>query len=90
MLGKAESAGLAMDLEAERTHPLAPNSLGTKHDSRTGLYKLVHGTDRPIDTSGTQRVHESVLARWDADRSYRPANVRAWLVREADPRAGRP
>jgi uncharacterized protein (DUF2235 family) len=90
MLGKAEGAGLAMDLEAERTHPLAPNPLGAKHDPRTGLYKLVPGTDRPIDTSGTQRVHESVLARWDADRSYRPANVRAWLAREADPRAGRP
>jgi uncharacterized protein (DUF2235 family) len=90
MLGKAEAAGLAMDLEAERTHPLAPDPLGKQHDSRTGLYKLAPGTDRPIDTSGTQRVHESVLARWDADRSYRPANVRAWLLREADPRAGRP
>ena len=90
MLGNAEAAGLALDGDAQRAHPLAPDPLGRMHDSRNGFYKLVHGTDRPIDTSGTQRVHESVLARWDRDPSYRPANVRGWLARRADPRAGRP
>jgi uncharacterized protein (DUF2235 family) len=90
MLGNAEAAGLALDGDAQRAHPLAPDPLGRMHDSRKGFYKLVHGTDRPIDTSGTQRVHASVLARWDRDPSYRPANVRAWLARRADPRAGRP
>jgi uncharacterized protein (DUF2235 family) len=89
MLQKAEASGLAMDGLAQAAHPLAPNPLGVKHDSRTGLYKLAPGKDRPIETGGTQSVHESVLTRWDADPTYRPDNVRAWLNQRADPRAGR-
>ena len=96
MIGKAKGAGLAMDEDFLHQYPLHPDPLGTLHDSRSFLYKFTKSVDRPIateDASGnptTQRVHESVLTRWDRDPSYRPKNVRDWLARRADPRAGRP
>jgi hypothetical protein len=90
MIGKAKGVGLAMDEEFLAHYPLHPKPAGKIHDSRSFAYKLTKPGERPIDTNGTQHVHESVLARWDADPSYRPKHVRGWLARQLDPRAARP
>lgn len=97
MLGKAQGAGLAIDAGARQKNPLDPRPLADLHDSKRGLYRVTPGIDRPIglrpDPDGrpvadsTQSLHPSVLARWDADRSYRPPNLRDFLARTGDPRA---
>ena len=89
MIGKARDAGLAFDAEVMAAHPLAPNATGKIHDSRTGVYKLMHGIDRPIDTNGNQYVHESAIARWDADASYCPRNLSAWFKQHGNVRGDR-
>lgn len=86
MIDKARLAGLAFDQEVLAEHVLAPDPKGTLHDSRTGFYRLAPGITRPITAGGTQSVHPSALARWDADPSYRPENLRAYLRETGDPR----
>jgi len=87
MLGKASAAGLQLDAEVIAARPLAPKPTGTMHNSKTGLYRLTPGDDRVIGAGGTQSVHPSALARWDADRSYRPKNLRAYFSATGDSRA---
>jgi len=92
MLAKAAEKGLALDPEVQREFTLAPDGVrGQLHDSKTGLYRLTKGFDRPIGTKpraegGTQSVHPSVLERWDADPSYRPANLRKYFEATGDAR----
>lgn len=86
MLEKARSAGLRMDPEVERLRLLAPNPLAKIHDSKTGLYNFTPGIDREISVGGTQSVHPSAIERWDADRSYRPKNLRRYLQAVGDER----
>jgi len=101
MLGKAEASGLKLDPTARTVHTLAPEPTAMLHNSKTGLYSFTFGVDRPIGLEAkkaedaadspidqTQSVHASVLARWDADPSYRPRNLRAYLQRIGDRRAG--
>jgi uncharacterized protein (DUF2235 family) len=87
MLDKVKAAGLALDTEVLAAHPLKPNPGGVKHESKTGLYRLTPGDDRPIGVGGTQSVHPSAIARWDSDPSYRPKNLRAYFSATNDPRA---
>jgi uncharacterized protein (DUF2235 family) len=88
MLGKARDAGLGLDAGVMAALPLKPDpTRGPLHDSKTGMYNLTRGIDRPIGGDPTQSVHPSVLARWDADSSYRPKNLRAWFAATGDPRA---
>jgi uncharacterized protein (DUF2235 family) len=89
MMEKARSAGLALDPLALAAHPLSPNPTGVLHDSRSLPYKFMRGIDRPIDTSGSQFVHPSALARWDADPNYCPKNLLAWFKEQNDVRASR-
>jgi hypothetical protein len=71
------------------------------HDSMTGLYALTPGSWRTIgleavhhDQRGrvtpgpdpTQSLHPTVLERWDSDATYRPRNLREYLVRIGDAR----
>lgn len=86
MLAEAKAAGLAFDSEVLTQRPLSPRPTGTLHDSKTGLYRLTPGNDRPIGVGGTQRVHESALARWDADPKYRPRNLRDYFRASGDAR----
>lgn len=101
MIGKARHAGLVFDDAAIQGHPLRKDPLGTLHDSKTGLYRVTPGIDRPIGRSTidpkhpstapkqddpTQSVHESVRARWDGDATYRPASLRDYFKRTGDPR----
>ncbi len=102
MIGKArDNAGLAFDAATMAANPMQPNHRGLLHDSKKGLYNLTKGADRRIgvatDLAGrqdagagddpTQSLHPSVRKRWDEDRSYRPASLRAYFKRVNDPRA---
>jgi len=71
----------------EREVPVRLDPLSPLHNSKTGLYRLTPGIDRPIGQDPTQSVHPSVLERWDKDRSYRPANLREHFRRIGDGRA---
>lgn len=93
MLDKAHGAGLALDAAAIGAHPLRPNALAPLHNSKTGLYRLTTGIDRPIGLEAgdpqkpdrTQSVHATVLERWDKDPTYRPAALRDYFKRSGDP-----
>lgn len=98
MLGKASGAGLRFDPEVLEANPLVLEPRAEIHNSKTGLYRLTPGHDRviglaTIDTQltdkpdSTQRLHPSVLARWDADPDYRPEELLRYLERIGDPRA---
>ena len=87
MLDKAIAAGLALDESVLTGRPLSPKPNGRIHDSKTGLYNLTRGIDRPIGVGGTQSVHPSAIARWESDHSYRPKNLRAYFAATGDPRA---
>jgi uncharacterized protein (DUF2235 family) len=89
MLDEATSAGLALDVGVLTARPLAPKPTGKLHNSKQGLYRLTPGSDRRIGADGTQSVHPSAMARWDADPGYRPRNLRAYLMAVGDPRGGR-
>ena len=89
MIGKARDAGLAMDKQVIAALPLSPDPAGPLHESETGLYRLMQGIDRPIDTRGTQFVHPSAIARWDADPDYCPRNLSAWFREQGDVRGNR-
>jgi uncharacterized protein (DUF2235 family) len=97
MLAKAKGAGLALDETAIAALPLHPEPKGKLHDSKTGLYNLTKGIDRPIGVvkdpktgaladDPTQSLHESVTKRWDADAGYRPATLKAYFKKIGDPR----
>lgn len=87
MLEKARGAGLALDTEAMRVRPTQGSHTGKLHNSKTGMYRVTVGIDRPIGVDPTQSVHPSVLARWDADAGYRPDNLREYFATIDDPRA---
>jgi uncharacterized protein (DUF2235 family) len=89
MMGKARRAGLAFDGEAIAAHPLYPKPTGPMHDSRNGFYKVMRGSERPIDTRGTQSVHASAIERWDNDPGYCPKNLLAWFREQGDVRGER-
>lgn len=98
MIEKSQAAGLEFDEIAERAYPLSPDSNGPLHESKTGLYRLTRGFDRPIGLSlregadrgasdPTQSVHRSVLERWDGNPDYRPPALLEYFRRTGDPRA---
>jgi uncharacterized protein (DUF2235 family) len=100
MLDRARSAGLELDATASRAYALALDPVVPLHNSKTGLYVLTPGIDRPIGLAArdpknpdaprgpdpTQSVHSSVIERWDKDASYRPAELRAYFQRMGDSR----
>ena len=86
MLERAVDAGLALDQDVMRARPLSPKPTGRLHESKTGLYRLTKGLDRPIAPGGTQSVDRSAIERWDADPKYRPDNLRAYFRETGDAR----
>ena len=93
--------GLKFDNEAMLAHVLRPDPLAMLHDSKTGLYRLTPGSDRPIGLAAkapnaagdntsrndpAQSVHVSVLTRWDTDASYRPQGLKDYFIRIGDRR----
>ena len=105
MIEKAQTQnpgpGLKFDNEAMLAHVLRPDPLAMLHNSKTGLYRITPGSDRPIGLAAkapnaagdntsrhdpTQSVHDSVLTRWDTDASYRPQGLKDYLKRIGDRR----
>ncbi len=90
LAGKAGEVGLGIgDLQ------LAANPKGRLVDSRTGFYKAIPKSYRPIDKPGTDKktgntmvtnetLDESVLVRYRADSKYRPRNLVNYLHRHPD------
>jgi hypothetical protein len=71
-----------------------PDAAAAIHNSRVGIYRITTGLDRTIGfdektgvADDTQRLHESVLARWDSDASYRPASLHTYFKRMGDARS---
>ncbi|GAC1632046.1 MAG: DUF2235 domain-containing protein [Nevskia sp.] len=89
--------GLALDAAVVGESRLAPDPLSKDlHDSRDGIFKLASGIDRAIGLAKTrdgasaldprQRLHESVLARWDGLPGYRPVSLRNYFKLTGDAR----
>jgi uncharacterized protein (DUF2235 family) len=87
MIEEARGCGLAFDQEVIDDYPLRSDPLGTLHDSKVGLYRLTRPFLRSIGGDPTQSLHPAALARWDADPTYRPPQLRAFLRTMGDPRA---
>ena len=94
LVDRARDCGLAFDRPAGLAYPLRPDAAGVMHSSRRGLYLLTKGMLRDIGLSNdptgasvtaepdpTQHLHPSVLERWAAVPTYRPANVAAYRER---------
>lgn len=85
MMRQADKAGLT--LEPHLGGELQPNALATVHQSWRSFYRIKRRYYRPIqhkgrrrgDTPDTVRIHKSVKARWEADSSYRPRNLRRYI-----------
>lgn len=100
MMEKAAGVGLVFDQDLMNAHKLSSDPLAILHNSKTGLYRLTPGIDRPIGLrkepaatgnggfldDPTQRLHESVRLRWDNDQEYRPSALREYFVRTGDSR----
>jgi uncharacterized protein (DUF2235 family) len=65
---------------------VAPDPLGTLHDSRTGAYTLLPPHYRPIGVlhPDSESAASSAVQRTEADDTYRPPNLMAYL--RTDPR----
>lgn len=101
MLERAGSAGLKVDPSVRTLIPTQASHQGEIHNSKKGFYKLTMGIDRPIglgpkdptrpegpqQEDPTQSLDESVLRRWDEDRTYRPKRLREYFRRKGDRRA---
>lgn len=78
MMKQATRHGLA--LEGYLRRELTDNPRARIHPSRRKFYRLRGAHHRPIDHGkGEVLIHESVRARWTADRRYRPENLAAWV-----------
>lgn len=94
MIDRATEAGLVFDNAVVQKLPLGPKPLQELHNSKTGLYRVTPGLDRPIGRAAqdpnqadpTQAVHDSVRAKWDGDPKYRPDALRDYFKRSGDPR----
>lgn len=101
MIGKARESGLLFDETAIEAHKTNPDPTSELHNSKTGLYRLTTGIDRPIglvartsDASDeaiipvdpTQSLHESVKERWDTKSDYRPPALKDYFKRTGDSR----
>ncbi len=76
MLEKAESCRLHFN-----DIPMAPNPMGTKHESLNGFYHLAGSFHRPITLTISavdetcEMLHPSVFERYNQDPTYRPKNL---------------
>lgn len=99
MMEKAKGAGLAIDKQVADAHPGTATPTGRLHNSYQGLFRLMGKKRRFIGRAGalehgapdpSQKVHPSVLERWDSDPTYRPVTLRAWFRDQGDPRMDQP
>lgn len=99
MIEKAQAAGLTFDPDVIDANPLTMDPFATIHDSKTGFYNVAPSHDRSIGFSvrsgqestepdWTQKLHPSVLERWDGDNKYRPPALKDYFKRAGDARGG--
>jgi uncharacterized protein (DUF2235 family) len=82
--GHFQVAAGAVEPEArERGEQIAPDALGTIHESRDGLYKLLAPHVRSLGDGDGQSVASSAVRRTKELAGYDPPTLRAYL---ADPR----
>ena len=97
MMDRVTGAGLVFDNTVVQALPLKASSDQEVHNSKTGLYRVTPGIDRPIGLTGpksqnpnqpdeTQSVHDSVRKKWDSDPKYRPGPLKDYFKRIKDPR----
>jgi hypothetical protein len=93
MIDRARARGLAFDRghfvvspplavsEVRRTlaEQVAPDAVGTKHDSMTLMYRLLGRRPRTPRTQDAQSVASSAVRRLRDDRHYRPAGLLGFL-----------
>jgi uncharacterized protein (DUF2235 family) len=81
MREKAESCGLAFDHGKLEPYRIEPKPDCDLVDSRTAIYKLVPGYDRPLvqDPLGRENIHPVVLQRLEKVSAYRPRNLISYL-----------
>jgi uncharacterized protein (DUF2235 family) len=92
MAGRAEQHGLALAEGAFRPTTageqpsgivgFTPNPDGLLHPSRTGLWRLLPATIRPIGTTSpaTESVASTAIDRRDNKQSYQPVNLETYLA----------
>lgn len=78
MISNAEMAGLVFDKRLA-IQPQPNQMAGFVHNSRKGVYRIMKRINRRIGTDYSQKIHPSVIARWDSDPKYRPANLREYF-----------
>lgn len=84
----SEAGPGAMAPNTDSNFRVQPDSMGTMHDSRTGLYLLARPWHRPIggaaDTSGRadgcEHLSQTAHTRHSADTSYRPSELDRYLA----------
>ncbi|MFF4696459.1 DUF2235 domain-containing protein [Streptomyces chattanoogensis] len=87
MVHQAHRYELEFDVEALSEDQVRPDSMGTMHDSRTGLYRLAPPWHRPIGQTadyqdrlnGCEYLSETAKERHDKDASYRPPGLVRYL-----------
>jgi len=78
MINEAGSAGLILESHLEDRIKINPKS--TVHNSRRSFYRIKKKFYRQIDhKKGKIIIHDSVKARWEQDKNYRPENLREYI-----------
>jgi len=78
MINEAGSAGLT--LESHLKDRIKMNQKSTVHNSRRSFYRIKKKFYRPIDhKKGNIIIHDSVKARWEQDKNYRPENLKEFI-----------
>ena len=82
MMDRAQECGLAFQPDLPET---SPDQMGPLHDTRTGAYKLLNAYHRPIGVlnPASESVASTAVQRYEADPTYRPPPLTAYL--ETDP-----
>ena len=78
MIDRARECGLAFQPDQP---PMSPDPKGTLHDSRTGAYTLLRPYSRPIGVvnPASESVASTAVHRYEADPTYRPPGLVAYL-----------
>ena len=78
MIREAEQSGLT--IEPHLVSKLTENPLAKLHPSRRKFYRMRGEHIRDVDhKKGEVLIHKSVEQRWNADKNYRPANLRKYV-----------
>lgn len=75
-----EAGGFGLSVEQYMTKGLKPDARARINPSRRSFYRLRGKYERPIDHGcGPVLIHETVKAKWDLDRGYRPKELKKFV-----------